>query len=190
VATHGGLRQTRAFERWHGPFDGLRARDLRNGMGRVVREPLLAHGRQRRLALGRRPVLRHLEYAAAGGSEERAYPWGSQDPGVTNQFANGCARGYGACTIQPVGGSPSGAGSWGQLDLAGNVWQWTLDSYASYASPCVDCAYLPQPPFQQVYRGGGYNHSDCEDQALSPAERCDEGYYDSPDIGFRCARSP
>ena len=48
-------------------------------------------------------------------------------------------RSSGFCTgvvnIPPVGIVPLGAGRCGQLDLAGEMREWSLDLYASYASP-------------------------------------------------------
>ena len=41
------------------------------------------------------------------------------------------------------GTSSLGVAQWGQLDLAGNVWQWTMDWYSiPYVNPCTDCGYL------------------------------------------------
>src|SRR5580704_6417793 len=85
------------------------------------------------------------EYAAAGGSQQLEYPWGATDPGVQTQYAvYDClyhGKGEGTCSgvtnIAPVGLAAQGAGAWGQLDLVGNVWQWNLDAFASYASPCT-----------------------------------------------------
>ena len=94
------------------------------------------------------------EYAAAGGSEQREYPWGSTEPGtICSEYAiYGCyfSPGHagvcvGTSNIAPVGTATLGAGRWGQLDLAGNMWQWSLDWYApSYASPCAPIA-APSP---------------------------------------------
>jgi len=65
-------------------------------------------------------------YAAAGGSEQRAYPWSTPYPPGSTAIActdanyNGCPEG----APNAVGSeSPAGDGKWGQSDLAGNVWE-------------------------------------------------------------------
>jgi len=132
------------------------------------------------------------EYAAAGGSQQRAYPWGSMDPGSANQYAiYNCnyPNGSGNCTdisnIAPVGTAILGAGRWGQLDLAGNVWQWTADFYAAYVNPCTDCAFSTGGSSRGL-RGGGFreppsNLSPTYRNANNPSIRNDF-------IGIRCAR--
>jgi formylglycine-generating enzyme required for sulfatase activity len=134
------------------------------------------------------------EYAAAGGDQQRAYPWGATDPGLTNDYAiyecqyPDTARGCGTETgIAPVGTAAMGAGRWGQLDLAGNQTQWNLDWYKKYLSPCGDCALLSGGS-SRVLRGGSFR-----DQAAHIVPT----YRDANDpglrndfIGFRCARSP
>jgi formylglycine-generating enzyme required for sulfatase activity len=135
------------------------------------------------------------EYAAAGGSDQREFPWGSTDPGSSNQYAiydkNYCS--VSSLCIAPVGTATLGAGRWGQLDLAGELWEWTLDWYAaSYVEPCVDCAVLTVPPTAtlraRVVRGGTF-----EDGAsyMQPSFRIvgppvDRNYA----LGWRCARAP
>ncbi len=138
------------------------------------------------------------EYAAAGGSRLREYPWGETDPGTSSQFAIfGC--GYpcgsyvcrGVQNIAPVGTAPLGAGLWGQLDLAGEVDEWNLDFAAPYQVPCVDCAYLTTAPTRAT-RGGSFSLSSSDTTgtlhpwvrgADLPTARSFEG-------GFRCARTP
>ena len=140
------------------------------------------------------------EYAAAGGSQQREYPWGSTAPGTGNQYAiYGSASGdcyypgpsapcTGVGNIAPVGTPTAGAGAWGQLDLAGNVWVWNLDWYAAYVDPCIDCAYLAAAS-ARVFRGGTFDHDASFLQPpyrgalLSPSDRLDL-------VGIRCARTP
>jgi formylglycine-generating enzyme required for sulfatase activity len=130
------------------------------------------------------------EYAAAGGSQQREYPWGSTAPGSTNQYAiyNCDYLAGGNDCIAAVGTATLGAGLWGQLDLAGNLWQWPLDWYANYENPCADCAYLTVSSYR-VHRGGCFANSYSSD--LLATNRV----YDPPTVrgmffGFRCARTP
>jgi formylglycine-generating enzyme required for sulfatase activity len=135
------------------------------------------------------------EYVAAGGSEERLYPWGSTDPGTSNEYAiyncnyadtdaGGCA---GAANIAPVGTATLGAALWGQLDMAGEVFEWNLDWYAPYVDPCVDCAYLTSTTVR-VIRGGQFGGMAVNLEAANRAFTEDPTDHDSV-IGFRCARS-
>src|ERR1700685_4580968 len=81
------------------------------------------------------------EYAAAGGNQQREYPWGSTDPGTTYQYAvyacnyppPGSLSCASATNIAPVETAALGVGRWGQLDLVGNMVQWNLDWALQYA---------------------------------------------------------
>jgi formylglycine-generating enzyme required for sulfatase activity len=132
-------------------------------------------------------------YAAAGGSEQRVYPWSSPPTATTidctyaNFFNAGmpCA----ATSSNDVGSeSPKGDGRWGHADLAGNLWEATLDGFASYPLPCNDCATLVAAP-NRVARGGGF--LDSSGGITSSRLAIDPGFaaFD-PDVGFRCARTP
>jgi formylglycine-generating enzyme required for sulfatase activity len=140
------------------------------------------------------------EYAAAGGSQEREYPWGTGDPGTANQYAiYGDGEGHcywptgtlapctGVTNIAPVGAATLGAGRWGQLDLTGNMWQWNVDWYASYADPCTDCADSTEASFR-VTRGGLFNYFASSLLATSRNYNLPSDRYGL--IGVRCARSP
>ena len=101
------------------------------------------------------------EYAAAGGSQQREYPWGTAAPGTDNQYAiygdyypNGSGVLQGVVNIAPVGTAALGAGLWGQLDLAGQMWEWNLDWYATYAT-CTDCADFTAA-YGRVVRGEAF----------------------------------
>lgn len=152
---------------------------------------------------GRLPTEAEWNYAAAGGSEQRVYPWSSPatssqiDCDHANYYQNGpdtfayCqTQADGNGTTDSVGSqSPAGDGKFGQADLSGNVEEWTLDAYTeSYANrTCSDCADTA-PAALRVVRGGGFSMAP-ENQYASyrngwPA--------DAPDLrtGVRCARAP
>jgi formylglycine-generating enzyme len=97
--------------------------------------------------------------------------------------------GSGMPNIAPVGVAALGAGFWGQLDLAGNVSQWTLDWYAAYVDPCSDCAYLAEPmqPSARVIRGSLF---DDDPTNLAVPLRNSQDPTDRDAYGIRCARSP
>jgi formylglycine-generating enzyme required for sulfatase activity len=149
------------------------------------------------------------EYAGAGGSQQREYPWGSTAPGASNAYAiygsalTDCYYPTGtlaACTgvanIAPVGSTTAGAGLWGQLDLAGEVWEWTLDTGAlsedgsvasTYADPCTDCTDLATAA-GRVMRGGIFGDRQlyllpASTYNATPTQRSYGG-------GLRCARAP
>jgi formylglycine-generating enzyme required for sulfatase activity len=64
---------------------------------------------------------------AARGTDARRYPWGNDEP--TPDRAVFSLSGVTA----DVGTHPRGAGPYGHLDLAGNVWEWMEDVYDPYA---------------------------------------------------------
>jgi sulfatase modifying factor 1 len=137
------------------------------------------------------------EYVAAGGRQQREYPWGSTDPGTGNQYAiYSCyyPRSLLTCTgvsnIAPVGTAMQGAGLWGQLDLTGDFFVWNLDWYAPYVNPCTDCAYLTLTELSnRAFRSAAFSSVTSEllptsrGSGLNPSDR-----YNT--FGFRCARTP
>jgi formylglycine-generating enzyme required for sulfatase activity len=140
------------------------------------------------------PAEAESDYAAAGGNQQREYPWGETDPGTMNQYAiYGCyyPSGSGPCTgrenIAPVGTATLGAGLWGQLDLTGNVWPWTLDWLAPYVDPCIDCVDLTTAANRTH---GGADYHDPTSYLLTSDRHGNPPQYRDTIIGFRCARAP
>ena len=147
------------------------------------------------------PSVAEWEYVAAGGAQQREYPWGSTTPGTNALYADyGCYFGppggcVGSVNITAVGKYTAGAGLWGHLDMAGDVEQLTMDwIYSPVPNPCVDCATLTPIPSQygqynyRLYKGSYYG-SPASD--LYPTHASDQvPAMRAPQVGFRCARGP
>ena len=140
------------------------------------------------------PAEAEWEYAAAGGSEERPYPWGGSvpDPNVAMAiygcYLNGTGQCTGATNIAAVGTVVAGASKVGHLDLGGNVSEWNLDwDQSPYVAPCSNCTNLSAGLYRAL-RGGSFNVNATH---LASADRGS----DSPSsrniaFGGRCARVP
>lgn len=142
------------------------------------------------------PAEAEWNYAAAGGDDQRAYPWSKPPSDLTIDCAHAnYESATGDCVNPPTGGvnrvgseSPDGDGNWGQSDLEGNVGEWTLDWYAiPYANPCDECADTTPAPTRVIR---GENFSVAAPLSLRGARRTD----DAPSartvyVGVRCART-
>ena len=134
---------------------------------------------------GRLPTEAEWNYAAAGGDEQRVYPWSS--PPEDDQTVNDTYAIYsekGTELIAPVG-TATGDGRWGHADLSGNLAEWVLDYYVdTYPSnTCLNCMTAAGQTFRSQ-RGGAFDN---DEYTIRPAMRNNL----KPDqlqsySGFRC----
>jgi len=150
------------------------------------------------------------KYAAAGGDEQRRYPWGTTAPGSKNEYAIydccypsgqcSAASGRDTCTglvnIATVGFASKGVGRYGQIDLVGNVWEWNVDRFANYVNPCRDCAYLTGNTANRVLPGAGFHTGANQGSSLLYSYNRTSVSYNADTyrgdyaVGLRCARAP
>jgi formylglycine-generating enzyme required for sulfatase activity len=143
-------------------------------------------------------------YAASGGTEQRVYPWSvpASSMSIDCSHANyyGASMGTDYCVMPGMGvpgaegatnavgsESPVGDGKWGQSDLAGNVFEWNLDYYAPYESPCSNCAYFT-PTSARVIRGGAFGNPASSE--ITSERNSDDPLSRTSSLGVRCARAP
>lgn len=130
---------------------------------------------------------------AARGTDGRRYPWGHEFSCQRGNFGNFSMDGRCAEEGAPgkpvaVGSYPSGASPYGVLDMAGNVWEWTQDTYQHDAYRRVDASVVRGTVSEKlrVLRGGGccsiFGLPRAADRLALPLD------YRDGDIGFRCAK--
>ena len=113
---------------------------------------------------------------AARGEAGRLYPWGNTDEKKCRNAADQEKGGAVAVGSYPCGATPSGI-----MDLAGNVREWTLDTYGPYRDP-----HSPPPEGRnKVVRGGSWSRYSV---ASTVREHVDAAVR-SGDVGFRCLRA-
>lgn len=120
----------------------------------------------------RLPTEWEWQLAATGGNLTNEYPWGAEwDPGRANTEKSGLRR-----TIA-VGMYPQGASPCGALDMAGNVWEWCLNTYYRLVDVMVSGRY------DHTIRGGSWRFD--KDSALTMYRTGFADHVRDNDLGFR-----
>ncbi|MNT34378.1 Serine/threonine-protein kinase pkn1 [compost metagenome] len=188
-----------------GPDSSIRGRET-HPVVHVAYEDAEAYARW----VGKRlPTEAEWEYAARGGLEKQAYPWGDEYKKGNRYMANTWQGNFpnentgedGFIGTSPVGSFP--ANRYGLYDMSGNVWQWVSDWYRpdyyqrlpqgqlNFDPQGPTDSYDPQEPGirKKVQRGGSF---------LCAEEYCaryrvgarGKGEYTSgaPHVGFRLVK--
>ncbi len=138
------------------------------------------------------PTEAELNFAAAGGSQQRVFPWSQPpnaqylDPLIASFYCLGDSQPE--CSIEDISpvGFKRGDGSWGHSDLGGNVREWTLDWFEEFLVPCVDCARIVEPANStgRSVRGGDFQYG----YPRTNGRTGNPPLLRNPLTGFRCAR--
>jgi formylglycine-generating enzyme len=145
------------------------------------------------------PTEAEWEYAARGGLDGATFTWGEEFAPEGRMMANtwqGEFPWQNLCTDGFEGTSPVGRfppNGFGLHDMAGNVWEWTVDSFdVSSPRPCCTPQSDDNGPFpRKVIKGGSHLCAPNYCLRYRPAARQAEAIDTSTGhIGFRCVGRP
>jgi len=139
------------------------------------------------------PTEAEWNFAAVGGDEQRAYPWSNPAGSLAIDCAHANYNNNGYCTKPPNGAvnhvgstSPNGDNKYALADLAGNVFEWTLDSFSSLSSSCDNCTNLNENGLRML-RGGGWDNLAAQVRTNHRIDRIPSFRHRA--VGLRCARA-
>lgn len=129
---------------------------------------------------GRLPTDAEWRYVAVGGDEDRPFPWGNEPQTPERAVYNCMGDGDKSCSLADVvavGSKPLGVGRWGHHDLAGSMFEWTLDAGGTDGT---------------VARGGGFCYIGGQDRRSTEVKAFENVRRDKPHtvshmVGARCA---
>ena len=127
----------------------------------------------------RLPAEKQWEFAARG-RENRRFPWGHLEPDTTRcNFGDYLAM-PSIVTMHEAGATPDGV-----FDMAGNVYEWTLDGFVAYNPGKNGGDNTGSPSPRRVVRGGSWHSLAGELRTSSRKGLFPETQLTT--VGFRCA---
>ncbi len=118
---------------------------------------------------------------AARGADGRTWPWGAEWDAARANTKESLLE-----TTTAVGAYPAGAGPYGTLDLAGNVWEWTSSLYRPYPYRADDGRESASDSGGRVLRGGSW--FDEKAAAVTSGRNSLLPTLANTNVGLRCAQ--